>query len=83
MQVDGLVDSVGEDFDMNQGAIAKSLLQKAGKEIQKELNQNRPSNVHYGDVVVTRAYGLSASWVFHGSLKKWSRGQDDDEQVCL
>jgi len=79
--VDGIVSSVGGDFDLSKGAVAKSILQKAGPNIQKELHANRPSNVHYGDVVITKGYNLNAKWVFHGSLKGYGSGQDDSEQI--
>jgi O-acetyl-ADP-ribose deacetylase (regulator of RNase III) len=77
---------VGGDFDMKKGALAKSILDVAGPEIQKELLANRPSSLHYGDVVVTKGHWLPAKVVFHGALKTWNGGQDDAEQVlslCL
>ena len=80
-RVEGLVNSVGGDMDMTAGAIAKSILTKAGQGIQTELTNNKPDEVHYGQVVVTGGHNLNAKWVFHGVLKKWDDGQGDSERV--
>lgn len=74
---------MGADFDLNKGALAKSVLTKAGPEIQKELLANRPSNLHYGDVVVTKGYWLCAKFVFHGALKEWKSTNDAEQVTCI
>jgi O-acetyl-ADP-ribose deacetylase (regulator of RNase III) len=79
VQVDGIVNSVGLDFDMTKGALAESVLAKAGPQIQQELQANRRGNPRYGNVVVTRGYGLNAKFVFHGSLKSYKDGPDAEE----
>jgi len=68
-------------MDLSAGAISKAILQKAGPGIQTELHKNKPDEVHYGDVVATGGYNLSAKWVFHGVLKGWHNGSDGSEQV--
>ena len=72
------------DFDLNKGAVAKSILNKAGPEIQAELNDlRRATTPDYGDVLVTKGYQMTPSYVFHGSLKSWKNGQVDAEKVRL
>ena len=81
-QVDGLANSVGANYKLNDGAIARSILEAAGPDIQQELNSVKPRGApRAGDIVVTRGHRLRASCVFHGVLKKWNNGQDDAEAV--
>lgn len=82
VQVQGIVNSCGGDFDLSKGVIARAILQQAGPEIQKELNAAKPSNVHYGDVIVTKGYKMKAKFVFHGCLPNWNSGQGNSEKVC-
>jgi len=82
MQVDGLANSVGANYKLNEGAIARSILEAAGPAIQQELNTVKPSSPpRAGDIVQTQGHRLSASCVFHGVLKKWDNGRDDAEAV--
>jgi len=77
-----LANSVGANYKLSEGAVARSILQAAGAEIQKELDSVKPkSPPRPGDIVVTEGYRLSASCVFHGVLKKWTNGRDDAEAV--
>jgi len=77
-----LANSVGGNFKLSDGAIARSILQVAGPQIQEELYKVKPkSPSRAGDIFVTRGYGLSASYVFHGVLKKWNNGRDNAETV--
>ena len=80
-QVDGLATSVGSGFQLSMGAIARSILEAAGPEIQQELNSKSRRGVRAGDVVVTRGHRLNASFVFHGVLKAWHGGLGDAEAV--
>ena len=81
-QVDGLANSVGANYKLSEGAIARSILEAAGHEIQQELNSVKPrSPPRAGDIVATQGHRLSASYVFHGVLKKWDGGRDDAEAV--
>jgi len=77
-----LANSVGGNYTLSDGVMARSVLERAGAEIQKELNSVKPkSPARAGDIVVTKGHRLSASFVFHGVLKSWTGGQDDAEAV--
>jgi len=81
-QVDGLANSVGADFDLSNGPIARSILNAAGDDIQQELNSLKPSSaVRAGVIVATRGHHLDVSYVFHGVLKHWDDGRGDAEAV--
>ena len=80
-QVDALANSVGGHYELSEGAVSRSILQRAGAEIQQELDSAKPKSPRAGDVVTTKGHRLSASYVFHGVLKKWTNGQDDAEAV--
>jgi len=73
-----LANTVGDNFKLRDGAISRSILERAGAEIQQELDSLKPQSASSaGDVVVTKGHRLSASYVLHGVLKKWTNGQDD------
>jgi len=77
-----LANTVGDNYKLNDGAISRSILERAGVEMQQELDSVKPQSASLaGDVVVTNGHCLSASYVFHGVLKKWTNGQDDSEAV--
>jgi O-acetyl-ADP-ribose deacetylase (regulator of RNase III) len=82
-QVDGIANSVAQNFDLSKGAIAQHVLKEAGQDIQTELYAvyRQRGTVNVGDVIVTKAYRLNASYVFHGALERWSGGQNEAEQV--
>lgn len=74
-----IVNSVGGNFDLSQGALSKSILEKGGPKIQEKLSGLRPKVLRYGEVTTTDGFNLPASLVFHGVLKQWSNGKDDSE----
>ena len=77
-----MANSVGANYKLGDGAVARSILKGAGPEIQQELDSVKPkSPPRAGDIVETGGHRLGASYVFHGVLKQWSNGQDDAEAV--
>ena len=79
--MDAIANSVGSDFNLNNGVIAKDILKRAGPKIQTALMFNKPKSIKYGDVVTTDGFGLSCRYVFHGVCKRWNDGRDDAETV--
>ena len=79
-----MANSVGANYKLSDGAVARSILQGAGPQIQQELDSAKPkSPPRAGDIVVTKGYRLNASCVFHGVLKQWTNGKDDAEAVSI
>lgn len=76
-----IVNSVGGNFDLRQGALSKSILEKAGPKIQESLSGLRPKVLKYAEVTTTNGFNLPASFVFHGVLKQWNKGKDDAEDT--
>lgn len=75
------MNSVGGNFDLRQGALSKSILEKAGPKIQESLSGLRPKVLKYAEVTTTDGFNLPAAFVFHGVLKQWNKGKDDAEDV--
>ncbi|XP_076462556.1 protein mono-ADP-ribosyltransferase PARP14-like isoform X2 [Babylonia areolata] len=67
-QADVIVNSTGKDLNLSNGAVSKSVLQQAGSELQVEINNNYPNKVKFGDVAITKGYGLQCKHVFHVCL---------------
>ena len=80
-QVDAIANSIGGDFNLKNGVIAKNILKRAGPKIQKALTSNKPKSINYGDVVTTGGFDLNCRYVFHGVCKAWNDGKDDAETV--
>lgn len=68
LQADVLVNTMHPSFNLSKGSVSKSLLQAAGKEMQKEIDQKFRRNITVGEIVVTRGYKLKCQYVFHGVL---------------
>lgn len=79
LKVDAIVNSVGSEFDLSQGALSRSILEEAGDEIQRELLSVKSPDVRYAQVTTTKGHDLPCSFVFHGVLEKWN--DDDAKEV--
>lgn len=60
-QTDVIVNTASPDRNLNSGAISKSLLKKAGTQMQREIN----SVINQGLIIQTDAYHLNCKKVFH------------------
>ncbi|XP_074514243.1 protein mono-ADP-ribosyltransferase PARP9 isoform X2 [Sebastes fasciatus] len=70
-QTDVIVNTASDDRNLSSGEISKALLQKAGKEMQQEI-QNAPQKGH---VITTKPYRLPCKEVYHTRCTaKWSDG---------
>ncbi|XP_037645021.1 protein mono-ADP-ribosyltransferase PARP9-like isoform X2 [Sebastes umbrosus] len=70
-QTDVIVNTASDDRNLSSGEISKALLQKAGKEMQQEI-QNAPQKGH---VITTKPYRLPCKEVYHTRCTaKWSNG---------
>lgn len=77
-QVDVIVNTVSPAVDLQQGAVASSILQVAGQEIQNECAMKSPSGANYGEVIVTRGYKLCCQNVYHAVCQKWDDSKKDE-----
>jgi poly [ADP-ribose] polymerase 10/14/15 len=81
--VDVIVNSVGPDLEMKQGAISASLLAAAGSSIQDELNRVAPKfYCQPGDVFVTKGYKLHCKHVIHVIFYHF-KGEAQEERTTV
>ena len=64
------MNSVGDDFKLNRGQVARALAAKAGSMLQLDCNRLAP--IKPGDVQETASYGLSCKKVLHCNLPDWN-----------
>ncbi|XP_048244604.1 protein mono-ADP-ribosyltransferase PARP14-like isoform X2 [Haliotis rufescens] len=80
-QVDVIVNSTSNGLDLNNGAVSKSILQRAGMVIQNECSQKYPSGVHPGCFAISSGGMLSCRQIYHTCLPSWT--QDANGQQVL
>ena len=59
---------------LDNGALAESLLKKAGPQLQEECKNKYPNGIKSGEVAVTGGYSLKATKVYHGTIPKYEKG---------
>lgn len=64
---------------MKNGAVSKSILNAAGKNIQKEIKANAHKTLK-GEIVITRGYNLKCKAVFHGSLEGYDEKRSEQQK---
>ena len=69
-----IVSTTTGNLKLDNGALAESLLRKAGSQLQEECYKSYPNGIKAGDVAVTGGYNLKASKVYHGALTRWEKG---------
>ena len=80
-QVDAIVNTTSPDFDLKNGAVSKSILDAAGKNIQKEIKANA-HNALRGEIVITKGHNLKCKAVFHGALEGYDeKGSTQQKSV--
>ena len=77
------MNTVGQDLDLSQGAVSRSLLAVAGAAIQAECRKQVPSGqlLNFGKVIRTPGYQLRCTDVLHGACDRWDGGAGQCEQV--
>ncbi|XP_052596401.1 protein mono-ADP-ribosyltransferase PARP14 [Peromyscus californicus insignis] len=69
-----VVNSVPMDLALNRGPLSQALLDKAGPELQEELNQaGQGVSVSEGTILQTSGCNLSCHHVFHVVVPQWKR----------
>ncbi|XP_052100378.1 uncharacterized protein LOC127734517 [Mytilus californianus] len=78
-KVDVIVNSTSPDFDLKNGAVSKSILDAAGKKIQKDVNKSSQDIVP-GQIVATGGHKLHCKAVYHGNLQGYDKNAHPTEQ---
>ncbi|XP_038202662.1 protein mono-ADP-ribosyltransferase PARP14 [Arvicola amphibius] len=67
-----VVNSIPSDLVLNKGPLSKALLEKAGPELQKELNEaGQGVSVKAGTILQTSGCNLNCHHVFHVVIPQW------------
>jgi len=84
IQVDVIVNTVGYDLDLSQGAVSSSLLAAAGPALQAECRTLVPAGqkVSAGQVIRTAGHQLKCKDVLHAASIKWDAGAGQCEKVA-
>ncbi|XP_036000627.1 LOW QUALITY PROTEIN: protein mono-ADP-ribosyltransferase PARP14-like [Fundulus heteroclitus] len=72
---DVIVNTVAENMNLNQGAVAKAISEAAGENLQMAiLTEAGVNTLRFGDVIVTDGYNLQCQKVFHAACPSWDNG---------
>lgn len=71
-----IVNTIGSDFNLSNGAITKSIINAAGKGIQDEIIKIKKSNPKHDDVIETGGHNLHCSSVYHTICPGKKRGYE-------
>lgn len=81
-QTDVIVNTIGDNMNLNQGAVSKALLQAAGPSLQSAVqSESKTSKLQPCDVVITKGFKLSCRKVFHTVCPFWENGKGKAEEV--
>lgn len=76
------MNTVADNMNLNQGAVAKAISAAAGKNLQMAiLTEAGVSTLQFGDVVITDGFNLRCRKVFHGACPFWDNEGGRAEKV--
>ncbi|KAM4745611.1 protein mono-ADP-ribosyltransferase PARP14-like [Anableps anableps] len=78
---DVIVNTVAENMNLSQGAVAKAISMAAGENLQTAiLTEAGVSTLQFGDVVITDGFNLQCQKVFHAACPCWDNGGGQAEK---
>ncbi|KAM4626273.1 protein mono-ADP-ribosyltransferase PARP14-like isoform 2-T2 [Discoglossus pictus] len=81
-ETDVIVNSVGKDLRLNNGGASRALFEKAGKKLQRHLDdESHGSRVEEGCVYTTDGCNLSCHKVIHVVVPRWDGGNGSSEKM--
>ncbi|KAK2901584.1 protein mono-ADP-ribosyltransferase PARP14-like isoform X1 [Channa argus] len=81
---DVIVNTIADDMNLNQGAVSKALLEKAGPRLQSAVRfEAKATMLQSGDVIITTGFGLSCQKVFHAVCPNWDNGAGQAEKALI
>ncbi|KAH9499179.1 hypothetical protein Btru_004354 [Bulinus truncatus] len=69
---DVIVISVSKSLDLSSGILAKSVLEKAGVVIQKELQEKYRKGIKFGEFAVSSGGNMACKYIFHACLSRYT-----------
>ncbi|XP_052769359.1 uncharacterized protein LOC128209377 isoform X1 [Mya arenaria] len=70
-EADVLVNSANQTLQLKTGRISNSMLTVAGQKLQQECTRRYPNGIAFGEVAVTKGYGLKCKNVYHVAVPVW------------
>uniref|UniRef100_A0ABM0M7L8 Poly [ADP-ribose] polymerase 14-like n=1 Tax=Saccoglossus kowalevskii TaxID=10224 RepID=A0ABM0M7L8_SACKO len=82
-KVDVIVNTTQPTFNLNTGAVSKSILQAAGTQLQQEINNKKTSGVstNEGDGIVTSGGNMQCNNIYHVLCCGWDSNGSKASQV--
>ncbi|KAF3695309.1 Poly [ADP-ribose] polymerase 14 [Channa argus] len=81
---DVIVNTIGDDMNLDQGAVSKALLEAAGPRLQTAVHSEaKATRLQFGDVVITKGFELWCQNVFHTVCPKWDNGAGQAEEALI
>ena len=79
------MNTVGQDVDLSQGAVSRSLLNVAGQGMQQECRTQVPAGqqLNIGQIIRTSGHQLRCKDVLHGVLNRWDGPGGTCKQVSI
>ncbi|XP_026198204.1 protein mono-ADP-ribosyltransferase PARP14-like isoform X2 [Anabas testudineus] len=79
-----IVNTIGDNMNLTQGAVSKALLQAAGPKLQSAVRSEAKAPVlQCCDVVITKGFKLSCQKVFHTVCPFWDKGKGNAENGLI
>ncbi|XP_033742533.1 protein mono-ADP-ribosyltransferase PARP14-like isoform X1 [Pecten maximus] len=82
-QVEVIVNSARFDLNLSTGGLSEALLKVAGESLQEECTKSYPNGISTGQILTTKGYGLSCSYVYHACLPDWSNTDHEEAKEDL
>ncbi|KAH9499183.1 hypothetical protein Btru_004360, partial [Bulinus truncatus] len=79
---DVIVISVNKTLDLSRGVLAKSVLEKAGVVIQKELQEKYREEIEFGDFAISGGGNMACKYIFHACISMYT-GNNGEELANL
>ncbi|XP_068921028.1 protein mono-ADP-ribosyltransferase PARP14-like [Petaurus breviceps papuanus] len=81
VQTDIIVNSIPWDLHLDNGSLSKTLLRKAGPELQEEVNRFGKTSGKIGDILLTKGYNLGCRFLLHVVAPFWDDGAGNSRKI--
>ena len=80
LKVDMIVNSVDKTLNLNKGSLSNGIATAAGQQIKDECQQNHPSGVTEGNIVVTSSGSLPCKKICHACVPGYKPNKDNESK---
>ncbi len=72
-----IVNIIGKDLNLNNGAITKAIMNAAGNGIKQEFTNKAPNGANPGDIVVTSGGNMNCTAIYHSVMSSWEKSTSE------